>query len=148
MIQKETIKQHLLEEQQHIVTGLRQSIRTLATAADLDEQDTIDPDDLARQNESTELRLIQQKNLSVAEQDLHFLESVTLHPCDTVSVGALVTTTLFTYFVAIPSHPFQYEGHTIVGISKYAPLYLKMKDKKAGDSFTFGNKTYQILSVE
>jgi len=67
-------------------------------------------------------------------------------PFEQVQPGALVVTDKMTFLVGI-SGDFEYDGHTIKGISASAPIYDAMKDKKAGDEVMVNGNLFKIEAV-
>lgn len=66
---------------------------------------------------------------------------------DTVQRGSVVVTDRDTFFVSSSIERFQAEGMSYFGLSPASPLYQVMKGLKAGDTFSYGKTTYQVLNV-
>ena len=147
-MKKELIRDEIAKIQQGIINDIRESRERMATSADIDENEPIDPEDLSRQNElgtmATRLRFMLEK----AERDLEDFLDISLEQADVVQQGALVKTDSYVFYVGIAVHPFDMEGAHVVSISQEAPIFMAMRGKTAGDSFTLAGKEYQILSVE
>lgn len=60
-MKREEILDKIIEEQQRVIDNLQQSVDRYKTASDLDEDDTSDPDDLARQTEAKDMQLRYEK---------------------------------------------------------------------------------------
>ena len=144
---KANIKREIEKIQQGVIDDLITSRNRMKTAADIDENETKDPEDLSRQNElgtmATRLKFMLQK----AKDDLKFLQSIPLDTGSSVAEGSLVITDGYVFYVGIAVHPFDIEGKHVVSISTDAPIYVVMRDKKTGDSFDLAGKTYQIQAV-
>lgn len=70
------------------------------------------------------------------------------HYSEAVNFGSVVETDKDLYFVAVPIGEIELEdGSTVYSISTEAPIYQVMKDKKAGDSFSFKDKEREIKKV-
>ena len=145
---KEAIRQEIEKIQQGIIDDLEQSRERLETAADIDENEPIDPEDFSRQNElgnmATRLKFMLQK----ANHDLEHLQRIPLETGPEISEGSLVITDSYVFYVGIAVHPFDIDGKHVVSISPEAPIYVAMRGKKEGDSFALAGKTYLIDKVE
>lgn len=62
--------------------------------------------------------------------------------------GALVTTTLSKYFLAVSLGKISVDGQEIIAISALTPLAQIMMGKKAGDSIDFNGKKIIIEQIE
>ena len=144
---KQKIRQEIENIQLGIIQDLTESRQRLETAADLDENETMDPEDLSRQNElgtmATRLKFMLQK----ANADLHMLRELPDDGEDIVKAGSLVVTDSYVFYVGIAVHPFDMDGKHVVSISTDAPIYIAMHGKSTGDSFTVANRTYKIESI-
>lgn len=70
------------------------------------------------------------------------------HYSEIIHFGSVVETEKDYYFVAVPVGEIVLEdGSQVYAISTEAPIYQVMKDKKAGDSFTFRDKERKIKRV-
>jgi transcription elongation GreA/GreB family factor len=65
----------------------------------------------------------------------------------TTLVGSAAVTTSGNYFIAVSAGIFKIEGKTWVALSPATPLGQVLLNKKAGDTFTFRDKTEKILEV-
>ncbi|OFX26143.1 MAG: hypothetical protein A2041_06485 [Bacteroidetes bacterium GWA2_31_9b] len=64
-----------------------------------------------------------------------------------VSFGAVVITDKQKMFISTALGKFIYNNESYYAISTQVPVYLAMKDKKAGDKFIFNNNTFTISEV-
>ncbi len=145
---KQKIKQEIERIQQGVIDDMEESRHRLETAADLDENETMDPEDLSRQNElgnmATRLKFMLQK----AKADLEMFHELPMDGGDIVKAGSLVETDSYVFYVGIAVHPFDLDGKHIVSISTDAPIYIAMHGKKTGDEFTVAKRNYKILSIQ
>lgn len=65
-----------------------------------------------------------------------------------VSYGCLVKTVQATFYLSAAIGPITLEKQSIFAISGEAPLSKVMIGKRAGESFSFNNKTFEIKSIE
>ncbi len=145
---KAKTKSEIEKIQQGVIDDLIISRDRLVTAADIDENETKDPEDLSRQNElglmATRLKFMLQK----AKDDLEFLQKIPLDTGDFVTEGSLVITDGYVFYVGIAVHPFDIAGKHVVSISTDAPIYVVMRDKKAGESFNLAGRKYVVEAVK
>jgi len=64
-----------------------------------------------------------------------------------VSFGSVVITDKQKMFISTALGKFVYNNDSYYAISTQVPVYLAMKDKKAGDKFIFNNNTFTISEV-
>ena len=67
-------------------------------------------------------------------------------PCDTVRLGALVTTSLGRFYISISAG--ELEGHDVFAVSAAAPVAVALKGLRVGDEATFNGKVVRVLAVE
>ncbi len=144
---KKLIKLEIERIQASVVEDLEASRERLATAADIDENETIDPEDFSRQNELGNMATRLKFKIQNSKNELEYLNDLPMDTGDEVKEGSLVITDSYVFYVSIPVSPFDMEGKHVVSISSKAPVYHAMRGKKAGDSFEVAGKTYQIQEV-
>ena len=76
------------------------------------------------------------------------LESLPLHPMNSVDRGAIVAVNGRNLFLAVPTQPFIFQGVEILGISCEAPLAKAMLGLGPGDSIDFEERELVIESVQ
>ncbi len=145
---KEQIKKRVEELHQTIFEDLKRTLADLITSSDLDESETKDKEDLSNKDAANDMQHEMEQHLIIAEQELMTIQNLTTHTLDLVEIGALVETDHQTFYISVPTKPFEFEGKTVVGISAHAPLYQVMHGKKTGDSFSFNHIDYKILSIQ
>lgn len=65
----------------------------------------------------------------------------------TVQAGSLVTTNRGSFFISISAGKLQVADADYFAVSSASPVATALSGHKAGDTLTFNNMTYQILSV-
>ncbi|OUJ75523.1 3-oxoacyl-ACP synthase [Hymenobacter crusticola] len=68
-------------------------------------------------------------------------------PCDTVRVGALVQTSLGSFYVSISAGKLTVEGQEFFAISPAAPIAVALQGKRAGEEALFNGKKIRIVEV-
>lgn len=144
---KEIIINKLFSIQDKVINDLKERISVVKVAADLDEDETIDLDEFSQQNESNEMNELLLHQLEKAEKDKLRLNSINFREKSAIELGAVVKTDQFSFVVGIATFPFNIEGNQFVGISLEAPIYSMMKGKVTGESFSFANNLYKIVSI-
>lgn len=64
-----------------------------------------------------------------------------------VDLGSLVQTSSAAYYISISAGKLDLEGKTYFAISGASPIGQQLLGKKAGDSFQFNGRTFEILEV-
>ncbi|PWL28160.1 MAG: hypothetical protein DCO96_09285 [Fluviicola sp. XM-24bin1] len=144
---KQSIKNYLLEKQSTLVAELKEQTQTIHTMVDIDESDTIDPEDFSHQYESQEMEQMLKVQLNRAERGLEVLASLDITPKDKVETGAIIETDSLNFFIGYPTIPFDMENKRYVGISAGSPIYTLMNGKRSGDSFQYSGTTYNITKI-
>lgn len=144
---KEAIKSKLFELQENLVNELSEKINTVHSMVDIDEGDTMDPEDFSHQYESGEMEQLMRVQLNREKGNLEKLKSIDFGPKNTVSSGAIVQTNLFNFLIGFATVPFEVDGLHIVGISNESPLYPIIANRKTGESFSFRGNNYTIENV-
>lgn len=80
------------------------------------------------------------------QKTLHFIDIS--KKCDHVRSGALVTTSIGVFFIAISADEVVIDNEEYCLISQESPIGAAMLNCKAGGSFQFRGKAVKILSVE
>ncbi len=144
---KQVIKNYLLEQQAQLIAELKERTKTLHTMVDIDEDDTIDPEDYSHQYESQEMEQMIKVQQNRASRGLEVLASVDISPKQTVETGAIIETETLNFFIGYPTIPFEIEGKRFVGISTGSPIYAIMNGKRKGDQFSYAGKEYNIINI-
>lgn len=88
------------------------------------------------------------KQLQEALKELSFLQKINPEKVNTtVDVGSAVKTTTGNFYISISIGQLKIENETWFALSAGSPIAQALLNKKAGDSYTFRDKTEQILEV-
>jgi len=147
MINKFELQNILINNQNEIIKTLQEKISAIQSEIDLDESDTIDPEDLSHQSEAVELKNLYLAKLLKAQKDLNELTKLDVSGKNIAEAGALVSTENFNFLLGFPTIPFNYCGRKIVGVSVDSPIYPQILGKRVGDDFSFSNNNYKILEI-
>lgn len=144
---KAIILSQIIDEYQKVIDNLKASVERYKNASDLDEDDTSDPDDLARQTEAKDMQLRFQKMLNEAKQNLKFLEDSKMEIKENIEAGTLVETDKNFLFVGVSVPVFKFVDKDVISFSEDAPIYKNVKNRKIGDIFEIGKNSFEILKI-
>lgn len=145
---KKDILNEIISHQEELISDMEKELETLDNYTDIDETDTIDPEDLSHQSESKHIVYFMKQQQKKAISDLNYIKSKFDLKCDHVQPGAVVYTDKKIFFIGVSSLAFRLEDKTVIGISTSAPIYSIMLNKKAGDSFSFGGIKRTIEKIQ
>lgn len=145
MNRKEIINK-IIDEQKRIVANLQVSVDRYETASDLDEDSTIDPDDLSQQTQSRDMLLRFTQLLDKAKKDLDFLINETETQHDVIEGGSVIETDKAYIFVGISVPKFSAGEKDVYAISVEAPVYANIRGKNVGDEIEFNQQKMKIIS--
>ena len=146
-MKKQIVIDHIRQSQMKIVEELSEKIDTVHSMVDIDETDTLDPEDYSHQYEAGEMEQLIRVQLNKARRQLDIMDTMDFSAKKRVAPGAYVETNQFNCLVSFATAPFEVEGKTVVGISVESPIYTSMVGKRAEENFSYGGKTYQILQI-
>lgn len=144
---KQELKDALISFQEKSINNLMEKIITTHSMVDVDETDTIDPEDLSHQSESLESEQLFKKQLIKAQNDLRIIENIDFSSKTTVEPGAFIQTEKFNFIVACATKPFDFKGLHITGVSVESPIYKEMKGLSKGSQFNLSGNNYQIIEI-
>lgn len=146
MNRKEILKK-IAEEQVKIVENLQESVARYRTASDMDEDDTSDPDDYARQTEAKDMQLRFEQMLAAAKQNLAFIEAESKQPHTLAEEGAIVETGDHFFFLGSNVPHFTYDGKDVYCVTRETPVYKSIVGKNVGDEIQVGNQKAEITHI-
>ncbi len=144
---KDSLKKHMISMEKIDVKDNVEKYQNYLDAQDIDEEATIDDEDLSYRNASDEItdgidhQIHENKDVMVDIAEIDF------GPKSNIEPGALVTIGDKNLVVAAATEPFDFEGKEYLGISVDSPIYPRIAGKKAGDTFVFRAKSYKIAEV-
>lgn len=144
---KEAIFNKIVEQEELYVEKLEETLELYRRASDLDEEGTMDRQDMSQANEAKDMQMRMRVQLDKANGDLAELKNVGNKACEKVEAGALVTTGKAYFFVGVSLHALNINGKDVYGVSAESPAFKTMYGKVAGDTFELGNDTYSIDEV-
>ncbi len=141
------LQESLIKNFQDLVHHIQDELVDKKSMADLEEGDTLDPEDYSKQNESNEMVHLLRNKLQKTLLEIDKLARIDFSKKDKVGTGALVKTEKFMFFIGVAISPFTFEENQIVGVSIEAPIYHSIRDKKVGDTFQFAGIQDKIIAI-
>lgn len=146
-MKREEILNKIIEEHIKVIDNLKNSVNRFQSASDMDENDTMDPDDFARQSEAKDLQLRFTQMLNIEKQAHALVLAEKLKEHTEIEVGAIVETPEHFFFIGLSIPHFSFENKEVFCITKDAGIYKTLSSKKVGDSFEMGNKNFEIINI-
>lgn len=147
MLNKEKIKSKMLDILHEKLNDLQSQIETLETSSDIDEDDTIDPEDLSHQTDAQNQINTFNQQVHITENQISFLKSIDFYAFKEPELGAIVQTDKLNFILSIPTLTFEFEGKKYIGVSQESPFYTEVIHKKIGDKMKLGEKTFKITGI-
>ena len=144
---KNEVVSKIIEEQKIVIANLENSVSRYRVASDIDEHDSIDPEDFSHQEEAKDMQLRYEQMAIQAKNNLEILESYKNKNYSTIEAGALIETEDLYLFIGISIPQFTLNGKNVITISEQAPIYTLLKDKAVGDKLTIGKIENTVLSI-
>lgn len=144
---KATIIKAIIADKEKEIFSWENSARTYNTASDLDENATIDIDDLSQQNQATDLERMANAQLDKAKAELAVLKRYSTHKTDIVEAGALVDVGDKYFFIGPALSNLQAGDKEILFVSEEAPAFATMQGLKKGDVFKLGSNNFKIENI-
>lgn len=144
---REKFIRHIIAEQQKTIDNLQAAVDRFRNASNIDENDTVDPEDYAHQSEAKDMQLRYENMLNHELRELDFLNSIAENEIEEVGPGAFIETDNKIFFISTSLPSFELDGKEVFCISSSAPIYKELLGKKAGDTFKMGDSTLTIKSI-
>ncbi|WP_300673555.1 hypothetical protein [Soonwooa sp.] len=137
----------IIDEQQKVIDNLKYSVNRYETASDLEEDSTIDPDDLSQQVQAKDMQLRFEQLLNKAQDEMSFLVVERDLSHTEIEKGSLVVLDNVIVFVGLSVPKFEFDKQSVISFSTDAPAYKNIEDKKIGDKVELGNQSYTIKEI-
>ena len=147
-VDKFQLQKEMLSMYETIIHDLKAELNLKESLANIDEDNTLDPEDYSNQTVSKEMKMLLQKQLDKALYDFEKVKKMDFSEKSEAVVGALVTTDMFNFILGVASTPFLFGNMQIVGVSTEAPIFSSLLGRKVGDSFQFSGNQYNINQVQ
>ena len=144
---KKEIIETLIASEENFIEKLSTTLQEYKKASDLDEDATMDRQEMSQANEAKDMQLRMQVQYDKATTDLEVLKSISQDKYDTVVAGSLIETENSFYFVGVSVHSVEVNGKTLYGISSDSPAFTEVFGKTKGDSITLGENKHKIIEL-
>ena len=144
---KAKILSAIIDEQEKVINNLKASIERYKQESNMDEDNTLDPDDYARQNEAKDMQLRYENMLKSAKHNLNFLEDSKTKINDKIEAGTVIETDRTYIFVGVSVPIFKYAEEAVISVSESAAIFKTLKAKKIGENLEFGKNSFKILKI-
>jgi len=144
---KSEIINKIIFEQNLVIKNLENSVARYKTASDIDENDSMDPEDFSHQDEAKEMQMRYEQIVLQEKNNLELLENFKTKISSKIENGALIDTEDLYIFIGISLQQFELNGKKVLTISEQAPIYNTIKDKNIGDKITIGSTENTIVSI-
>jgi|688.fasta_scaffold83525_3 hypothetical protein len=141
------LKEKMISIQNDLILNLEKTLNDYNTGADLDEDNTLDIEDLSHQDEFNDIRNSLSSRYKNAKTDLENLKDMNFDESNSIEKGAIVQLNKLNYVIGIAIPKFKLHDKTYVGISENAPIIKHMKSKNIGESFMFNDKKFVINDI-
>ncbi len=146
-MKKHNIIQQIEQTLRNNITELTNALNDYEASSNLDEGDTIDPEDYSQQSEAREMKMQMQIQLDQEQNQLIRLQGFTQKESTQVEPGALVTTDKNLFFIGLSLPTMGIDGKDLYCISTESPAFSAVRGKGEGDHFDIGKETHTIISV-
>ena len=144
---KEEVLQIITRQVESNINEISNSLEDYKDASNIDEGDTVDPEDYSQQAEKREMQYQMQIRLDNAKAGLIRLKEFSSKQFSTASSGALLETDKNWFLLGISIPSLHLGNKELLGISPESPAFSIINGKSAGDSFELGKNTYTILRI-
>ena len=146
-LEKQIIKEELILRQVRIVENLNEEIDYIHTGVDLDEEDTMDPEDFSHQAELGVVESQLQSRMETAKSNLELLKQLSTEEKDEIELGSMIQSKEILIYISIAHPNFEFMGKKIIPISPASPLFLELKEKKTNEEFNLGEDKVIIEKI-
>lgn len=132
----------IIQKQEEVIENIEQSVLIYKADADLDEEDTMDPDDFSHQSESKDMQLRFEQHLKEENQKLKVLQS----ELDEGNSLQFIESENYIILLGLSIPLFKY-NKSIIGISEDAPIYSSLRKLTKGDELKLGNTNEKVEDI-
>ena len=144
---KQEIISALIASEENFMEKLSITLQEFKMASDLDEEATMDRQEMSQANEAKDMQLRMQLQYDKAKADLDELKNDSQTSNDTVVSGSLIETEKSFYYVGVAVHSIEVDGKTLYGISSDSPAFTEVFGKAKGDSINLGENKHTIINL-
>lgn len=147
MLNKEEIIKQIIAQEEKFIEKLEATYEQFKNASDLDEEATMDRQEMSHANEAKDMQMRMKVQLDKANQDLEELKNTGSTSHTTVQPGAIVVTQKNLFFAGVSIHTLDISGKELLGVSSESPAYKTILGLTKGDQFKLGDHEYTIEEI-
>ena len=142
-MRRQSIIEAVIDKQKELLKTLAKSVSQYKVASDIDEDDTIDPEDFSHQTEAKEMQLRLEEHLKEEEIKLSKLEK----SIDNEKLLRIIISDKTILLLGISIPKFEIDSKICIGISETAPIFQKINSLTIGDEFRILQSDEKVLSI-
>ena len=145
-MKKEELVKAILAQKEELLAAIKSSVATYDSGMDLDEEDTMDPEDFSHQTESGEMKHVSEDHRDMLQNEIDHIKGLDLSSRDHVAQGSLVVTDEAEFLIGISFNHFDNEPN-LHGAGEDSPVYNAFLGKEVGDTVEVKDKTYTVKDI-
>lgn len=145
--QKQAVHDKLMSLEAAELAAAKAHYEAFLKEAQLGDREVHDKDDLVASRESRDLAAAFDAPVQAHHAKIDVIENTDFALTDTVGPGAVVSFGGRNFVVCVSTTRFEVDGKTYMGISMQSPIYLAMKDLRAGESFAHNGQDFEIEDI-
>jgi len=126
---------------------LTQALNDYESASNIDEGDTLDPEDFSQQTEFKEMQMRMKIHIDQVNDQIERLEELANKKVNTIEAGAIIETPKNLIFIGVSFPTIALDGKELLGITTETPIYASLKGKGKGDQIKLGKEEYSIIAI-
>ncbi|HZV70739.1 MAG TPA: hypothetical protein VFG10_14390 [Saprospiraceae bacterium] len=146
-MKKDEILQLVAQEMEKNITEMRNSLNDYEEASNIDEGDTVDPENFSQQSENKEMQYVMQGKLDGALATLEQLQEFSGKSFSVARSGALIETDKNYFLLGISFPAVKVGNKELLGISNESPAFNVINGMSSNDTFKLGNNTFTIKAI-
>ena len=144
---RKDIIDHLIQLRKEEIQTLESTHQMYTDSLDLDEDSSVEVDDLVQQSRSTEDAMAIELRIQEAQQELEVFINLEPELVPGITEGNVVITDKLNMVIGLAFQQFEIDGEKFVGMSTKAPLYQSLEGKLEGDKVEFNGTEYIIEEI-
>ncbi|MBS7332129.1 MAG: hypothetical protein KIG88_00855 [Weeksellaceae bacterium] len=138
---------HLIYLREEEIKTLEETHKMQTESLDLDEDSSVEVDDLVQQSRSTDDAFATKIRLDEAKKELESFIILKPELVPGITEGNVVFTNKVNMVIGLAFQQFELDGVKFVGISTNAPIYKSLEGKIKGDTLEFNGVEYTIEEI-
>lgn len=138
---------YLIQLREEEIKNLEETHEMYKDSLDIDEDSSIEVDDLAQQSRSTESAMSIQLRITQAKAELEKFVDLKPELVSGITEGNVVYTNVINLVIGMAFQQFDFNDEKYVGMSVDAPIYKVLEGKKTGDKVVFNEVEYHIEEI-